>query len=97
MPSGKEVLDIFNLHPEIVKSSTETRELKRDELRSNYNLISGQKNGKQFNMDIYYWFVERVGKGAIVCQCDLAYVEPAPCFILTHIAAGWVGGILYAK
>ena len=89
--TGKEVLDIYNAHEDIVRTSIETKDLTRSELKNCFTLLKDR-----FDYEFFSWFVDRVEYRSVVFDCSKEQVQPCPCFIITQVAPGWVGGLLYS-
>ena len=100
LPTPKDIITMFHFHPKLSNNPMESTTLSDDE--DNYDqedeigwngLRSFTEDDKQKAVNFFKWLKKiftpfiYIGIG-----CDL--MNPVACFLLGHIAPGWVGGVL---
>ena len=101
LPSSKEVLEIFNTHVDIIYNCNSARALTRTEFKNSYQMLMMESPGQgigipRISYELYSHIADWVQDCVIVFDTNRNVVQPAPCFILTPLSDGWMGGILYA-
>ena len=100
LPTAKDIVPLFHFHPELRKKTLEHTSLSdeeddcdEDEGMSWNGLRSFISDDKERAVNFFKWLKKiftpfiYIGIG-----CDL--MNPVVCFLLGHIAPGWVGGVL---
>ena len=97
MPSSKEILSILGAHKELVRTCPDASPLTKQEMKIYYGMLKKSYRGSNnFDSKIYEFTLNNVRDKAIIFDCNVDLVDPVPSFILTKLAPGWVGGLLYS-
>lgn len=102
LPSSREVLEIFNAHLDVIKNCDSARALTRTEFKNSYQRLMMENPTQgigipRLSYELYCHLADWVRDCVIVFDTSRSVVFPAPCFVLTPLADGWMGGILYAQ
>lgn len=108
LPSAEDIFSMFNFHPEMHKHPMVKNEIRKMEVDSTKQSSDGVEIGHvrwntiqtSYNVDVqkacrFFEWLEKIftpKMSLFGIGCD--QMNPIPVFILTHIAPGWVGGIL---
>ena len=95
MPSSREVLDIYNAQMDLVRSTPEAWDLTKQEIRSYYPYLQSRSNKPRFDFDFYLAVVAWTSSRSVLFDCRFDVIDPAPCFLLTSLSDGWMGGLIY--
>ena len=110
LPTSKDVLEVFNAHPDIIERCLSARALTKTEFKHSYQMLmtshdqmtpsgnlTSPGTSPRFSFELYSHLAEWVSDCVLLVECDVTTVQPTPCFILTPLSEGWMGGILYAR
>ncbi len=102
LPSSKEVLELFNCHPDIIASCDSARALTQTEFKNSYQKLMMELPGQglglpRLSYELFCHISDWVQDCVLIFETNRNVVLPAPCFILTPLCDGWMGGIMYAQ
>ena len=99
MPSSYEVLSLMRAHQEIIHHTQDAKSLNATEMRYFYSIWNSNNAGhvgSGIPKDLYEWIAHWAPDNCILFDGNIDICRPTPCFIITRLAPGWVGGLLYA-
>ena len=100
LPTSSEVLEIFNCHPSVIYAISDqphTSPLAPEKFGLYFSQFSTVNPGVGWDTAFHEWFPLQLGRASVAFACEKTSVVPTPCFAMTTIAPGWVGGMLYAS
>ena len=98
MPTASEILLIFNCHlPAEVSTNTAPPVLPPDDFGLYFSQFCTVHPGVGWDTAFLEWFPRQLGGSSLAFVCEVPRSTPAPCFVVTTIAPGWIGGMMYAS
>lgn len=108
LPTPDDILTMFNFHPEMHKHPMVNNEIRTLKLvdsleKSDDGIQRGHARwntlGTSYDVDVkkacnFFGWLEKIFTPMTRICIGCEKMNPTPCFILAHLASGWVGGIL---
>ena len=100
LPSAQDMMSMFHFNPEMHKNPMEETDIKGMKVEGDVKgHVRWNTLDTSYDVDIrkacsFFEWLQKIFSPCVRIGIGLESMNPIPCFILTHIAPGWVGGIL---
>lgn len=100
LPSAQDMMSMFHFNPEMHKNPMEKTDIRGMKVEGDVRgHVSWNTLHTSYDVDIrkacsFFEWLQQIFSPCVRIGIGLESMNPIPCFILTHIAPGWVGGIL---